>query len=169
MSKYYFNGDEIIDQVALLDKYETNSEEYKNQGLKIIVSYCKPLILTNAGIQKGLELLKRYENKEKLDRKELLNLYMLGPEANLVTGGKGTYELMSTIWKELYSKYKPEDEYLQSWIYEVVYPGGFLQSNPSFTKDLNHAVKTYTADRPGLRAIFFTIDIQIMRDKKDNG
>ena len=168
MNKYYFDKDEIFDQITLLDKYQTSSEEYKNQGLKIIASYCKPLILTNKGIQYGKELLTKYQNKQELTRKELFDLYILGPEANLITGGKGSYELMSGIWKDLQEKYKPEEEYLRSWIFEILHPQGYFQANENYTKELNHAVKTYTADRPGLRAIFFTVDITIMRDKNDN-
>jgi len=165
MGKYYFSKDESIDQVGLLDKYIQNSEEYKNQGLKIIASYCKPLILTNKGIEYGLELVNKYRSGLKLNRKELFDLYLIGTESNLITGGKGTYELLANTWKELYEKYKPDVEYLQSYIYEVIFPEGYMQGNPNFTEDLNKTVKNYTEERPALKAIFFTIDIHIMREK----
>src|SRR3990172_5885466 len=94
MSKYYFSKGELIDQIKLLDKYIQNSEEYKNQGLKIIASYCKQLILTNKGIEHGLELINKHRSGLKLNRTELFDLYLIGTEANLITGGKGTYELL---------------------------------------------------------------------------
>jgi len=167
MSKYYFTKEDIKSQVELLDKYKTGSEEYKNLGLKIIASYCKQLILTNAGISHGLELLKKYQAGVELNRKDLIKLYILGTEANLVTGGHGTYELLSEIWGKLYSRYKPEVEYLQAYIYEVLFPEGYMQGNPYFTEVLNKTVKSYTDDRPALKAIFFTIDIHITRERKE--
>ena len=166
MKKYYFRKEEITEQVALLDKYELSSEEYKNQGLKIIASYCKPLILSNSGISYGLDLVKKYQSGVKLDRKEMFDLYILGTEANLVTGANGTYELLSEVWGKIYKKYKPEVEYLQSYIYEFIFPDGFMQGNASFTEELNKTVKNYTDKRPALKAIFFTIDIHIMKDPK---
>ncbi len=168
MSKYYFTKQELTSQVELLDKYETNSEEYKNLGLKIISSYCKQLILTNAGISRGLELLKQYQAGDfELERTDMFELYILGTEANLITGGNGTYELLSEIWGKIYNRYKPEVEYLQSYIYEILFPEGYMQGNPYYTEDINKVVKKYTEDRPALRAIFFTIDIHIMREKRD--
>jgi len=166
MSKYYFAKDQIKEQVSLLDKYKTNSEEYKNLGLKIIASYCKQLVLTNAGISHGLELLKKYQAGVKLNRGDLIKLYILGTEANLVTGGNGTYELLSEVWGKLYNKYKPEVEYLQAYIYEILFPEGYMQGNPNYTDSINQVVKNYTDDRPALKAIFFTIDIHIMKEKK---
>lgn len=166
MKSYYFSKEEIKDQVSLLDKYELSSEEYKNQGLKIIASYCKPLVLTNSGISYGLDLLKKYQRGDKLARIEMFDLYILGTEANLITGGHGTYELLSEVWGNIYNKYKPEMEYLQSYIYENLFPDGFMQGNKNFTEDLNRTVKNYTDKRPALKAIFFTIDIHIMRDPK---
>lgn len=166
MRTYYFRREELKEQVSLLDKYEINTEEYKNQGLKIIASYCKPLILTNGGIQYGLELLKKYKSGSQLNRKELFNIYILGTEANLITGGSGTYELLSEIWGKIYKKYKPEVEYLQSFIYERIFPDGYMQGNPNFAEDLNKVVKDYTEKRPALKAIFFTIDIHIMKEPK---
>jgi hypothetical protein len=164
MSKHYFTQEEMNDQVKLLEKYLTNSEEYKTQGLKIIASYCKKLILSNKGVKRGLDLMEKWDNGEKLSRIELFDLYILGPEAKLVTGGMGVYENMSKIYKELYDRYKPEGEYLKSWIYETLYPDNYLEANPNFTKDLNQAVENYVDKRPNLRAIFFSIDIHIMRD-----
>jgi len=165
MSKYYFSKDELLSQIKLLDKYQQNSEEYKNQGLKIIASYCKPLILTKKGIDCGLDLLAKYKSGLKLSRTELFNLYIVGTEANLITGGKGTYELLSSIWKEIQEKYNPDADYLQSYIYERIFTDGYMKGNPSYTENLNKTVKNYTSERPALRAIFFTIDIHIMRDK----
>lgn len=166
MKAYYFSKDEIADQVSLLDKYELSSEEYKNQGLKIIASYCKPLVLTNSGISYGLDLLKKYQKGDKLKRTEMFDLYILGTEANLITGGNGTYELLSEIWGTIHDKYKPEMEYLQSYIYGGLFPDGFMQGNKNFTEALNKTVKDYTDKRPVLKAIFFTIDIHIMEDPK---
>lgn len=163
MSKYYFSREELVNQVELLDKYLQNSEEYKNQGLKIIASYCKPLILTNKGIEYGLELVNKYRSGLKLNRKELFDLYIIGTEANLIASGKGTYELLAKTWKELYERYKPDVDYLQSYIYEVMFIEGYMQGNPSFTEILHKTVKNYTEERPALKAIFFTIDIHIMR------
>ncbi len=166
MSKYYFTKDQIKEQVALLDKYKTNSEEYKNLGLKIIASYCKQLILTNSGISHGLELVKKHQAGEhQLNRTELIKLYILGTEANLITGGNGTYELLSEVWGKLYNKYKPEVEYLQAYIYDILFPEGYMQGNPNYTDSLNQVVKSYTDDRPALKAIFFTIDIHIMQGR----
>lgn len=165
MSKHYFSKEELIDQVGLLDKYIQNSEEYKNQGLKIIASYCKPLILTNKGIEYGLELVNKYKSGLKPSRKELFDLYIIGTEANLIASGKGTYELLTKTWKELYERYKPDADYLQSYIYEVIFLEGYMQGNPSFTENLSQIVKRYTEERPALKAIFFTIDIHIMREK----
>lgn len=165
MSKYYFSKDELVEQVKLLDKYLQNSEEYKNQGLKIIASFCKPLILTNNGIAHGLELVNKYRSGLKLNRTELFDLYIVGTEANLITGGKGTYELLSNTWKEIWEKYKPDAEYLQSYIYDVIFLNGYMMGNPDYTEDLNKTVKNYTEGRPQLKAIFFTLDIHIMREK----
>lgn len=165
MSKYYFDKSQIKEQVALLDKYEQNSEEYKNQGMKIIASYCKPLILTNKGITYGLELMKKWESEVEMTRKELFDSYTIGVEAKLVTGGSGVYNQMSDIYKKMRERYNPDQTYLQSWIYDKLYPEGYLQENPNFTEVLHQSVKDYTENRPGLRAIFFTIDIDIMRDK----
>ena len=166
MSKYYFNASQLKEQIALLDKYEQNSEEYKNQGLKIIASYCKPIILTNKGITYGLELMKKWESGAELNRKELFDCYAIGTEAKLITGGTGTYAQMSDIYRKLRARYSPEQDYLQSLIYDKLYPEGFLQQNPNYAPDLNRTVENYTENRPGLRAIFFTVDIHIMRDKK---
>lgn len=165
MSKHYFSKEELIDQVGLLDKYIQNSEEYKNQGLKIIASYCKPLILTNKGIEYGLELVNKYRSGLKPSRKELFDLYIIGTEANIITGGKGTYELLANTWKEIWEKYRPDAEYLQAYIYDVIFLEGYMQGNPSFTKDLYKTVRNYTEERPALKAIFFTIDTEIMREK----
>jgi len=164
MSKHYFNKEEMDEQIKLLEKYITNSEEYKAQGLKIITSYCKKLILSNKGVKRGLDLMKKWDNKEKLSRIELFDLYILGPEAKLVTGGIGVYEDMAEIYKELFDRYKPEGEYLKSWVYETLYPDDYLEVNSNFAKDINNTVKTYVDERPTLRAIFFNIDIDIMRD-----
>lgn len=164
MGKFYFSKEELVDQVKLLDKYIQNSEEYKNQGLKIIASFCKPLILTNKGIEYGLELVNKYRSGLKPSRKELFDLYIIGTEANLITGGKGTYELLAKTWKELYERYKPDADYLQSYIYQVLFLEEHMQGNPSFTENLNQIVKNYTKERPALKAIFFTIDIHIMRE-----
>lgn len=164
MGKFYFSKEELVDQVKLLDKYIQNSEEYKNQGLKIIASFCKPLILTNKGIEYGLELVNKYRSGLKPSRKELFDLYIVGTEANLITGGKGTYELLAKTWKELYERYKPDADYLQSYIYQVLFLEEYMQGNPSFTENLNQIVKNYTKERPALKAIFFTIDIHIMRE-----
>lgn len=166
MKQYYFSRKEVAEQVAMLDKYKIDTEEYKNQGLKIISSYCKPLILTKSGISYGLDLVKKYKDGIKLNRTEMFDLYILGTEANLITGGLRTYELLSDVWGKIYKKYKPEMEYLQSYIYERVFPDGFMQGNASFTDDLNKTVKSYTDKRPALKAIFFTIDIHIMKEPK---
>ena len=166
MSKYYFDKSQLKEQVDLLDKYVQNSEEYKNQGLKIIASYCKPLILTNSGIAYGLELIKKWESGVELTRKELFDCYAIGTEAKLITGGTGTYTQMSDIYRKLRERYNPEQDYLQSWIYDKLYPEGYLQENSNFTDMVSSAVVDYTQNRPGLRAIFFTVDIHIMRDKK---
>ena len=96
----------------------------------------------------------------------MFDLYILGTEANLVTGANGTYELLSEVWGKIYNRYKPEVEYLQSYIYEFIFPDGFMQGNVSFTEELNKTVKNYTEKRPALKAIFFTIDIHIMKDPK---
>src|SRR3972149_6359405 len=97
MSKYYFDKSQLQEQVALLDRYEQKSEEYKNQGLKIIASYCKPLILTTSGITYGVELMKKWESGAELNRKELLDCYAIGPEAKLITGGKRSEEHTSEL------------------------------------------------------------------------
>ena len=166
MSKYYFDKSQLQEQVALLDRYEQKSEEYKNQGLKIIASYCKPLILTNSGITYGLELMKKWESGAELNRKELLDCYAIGPEAKLITGGKDTYSQMADIYRRLRDRYKPDQDYLQSWIYDKLFPDGYLQQNPNFTDILSKAVEDYTQNRPSLKAIFLIVDIHIMRDKK---
>lgn len=165
MNKYYLSREEIQDQIKLLDKYEQNSDEYKNQAMKIIVSYCKPLILTNAGIARGLDLMKKWENKEELTRKELFDAYILSPEAKLLTGKNGAYQDMADIFKTVRERYKPAEDYLQAWIYETLFPDGYLQANPNYKEDLNGIASNYMNKRPQLRAIFFTLDINIMRDK----
>ncbi len=165
MKKYYFSREEVQDQIKLLDKYNSTSDEYKNQAMKIIDSYCKPLILTHSGLSRGLELMKKWNSKEKLTRKELFDLYILGPEANVVTGGNGSYETMSDIYKVINEKYRPAEDYLQAWIYETLFPDGFLQGNGNFKEDMNGVASNYINKRPGLKAIFFTLDINIMRDR----
>ncbi len=165
MSKYYFNKEEIKSQIDLLDKYETTSDEYKNQAMKIISSYCKPLILTHSGIARGLELMKKWENKVKLTRKELFDSYILAPEAKLVTGGTGAYQDTADIYKKMSEKYKPAEDYLQAWIYENLFPDGYLQGNKNYDEELNGVASNYIHTRPQLKAIFFTLDINLMRDK----
>ena len=165
MKKYYFDRDDIQTQITLLDKCKTTSDEYKNQAMKIIASYCKPLILTNAGIARGLELMKKWTAKEKLTRKELFDAYILAPEAKLLTGGNGAYQDMADIYKAVHERYKPAEDYLQAWIYETLFPDGYLQGNSSYKDDLNGLASNYIHKRPQLKAIFFTLDINIMRDK----
>lgn len=166
MNKYYLNKEEMTSHIALLDKYQSGSDEYKNQAMKIIASFCKPLILTNSGVARGLELMKKWETKQKLPRKELFDAYILAPEAKLITGGNGAYEDMSSIYKAVRERYKPEQDYLQSWIYETLFPDGYLQGNPNYQADMSGIANNYIKTRPGLRAIFFTIDLHIMKDKK---
>lgn len=166
MSRYYFNKEDIQRQIDLLDKYQTNTSEYKNQAMKIISSYCKPLILTHSGISRGLELMKKWETKQKLTRKELFDAYILAPEAKLVTGKNGAYEDLADIYKVISEKYSPAEDYLQAWIYETLFPDGYLQGNKNFNEDLNGVASNYMHKRPGLKAIFFTLDINIMRDKQ---
>lgn len=166
MSRYYFNKEDIQRQIDLLDKYQTSTSEYKNQAMKIISSYCKPLILTHSGISRGLELMKKWETKQKLTRKELFDAYILAPEAKLVTGKNGAYEDLADIYKVISEKYSPAEDYLQAWIYETLFPDGYLQGNKNFNEDLNGVASNYMHKRPGLKAIFFTLDINIMRDKQ---
>lgn len=164
MSRYYFNNQDIQPQIDLLDKYETTSDEYKNQAMKIIASYCKPLILTHSGVSRGLELMKKWETKQKLTRKELFDAYILAPEAKLVTGRNGAYQDLADIYKAIHEKYNPAEDYLQAWIYETLFPDGYLQGNKNFNKDLNGVASNYIHKRPQLKAIFFTLDLNLMKD-----
>ncbi len=160
MTNHYFDREELDEQLAILDKYEQGSDEYRTLGQKIVASFCKPLRLTQKGIDHGLELYDKWLKGDDLRRQELFALYILGAEALLLTRGANAHEITSKVYKEMWNKYKPEVVYLTKFIYEVLYPENYLESNPSHDKKHQEGIEAYIENRPVLRTIF--IDIKML-------
>ncbi|MEE9411385.1 MAG: hypothetical protein V3V41_10695 [Candidatus Heimdallarchaeota archaeon] len=166
MTKYYFDRAELDAQLAILDKYQQGSDEYRTLGQKIVASFCKPLRLTEKGINHGLELYDKWKDGGELERKELFALYILGAEALLLTRGANAHEITSKVYKEMYGKYKPEITYLTKFIYEVLYPEDYLEANPNYEKHHQEGIEAYIENRPVLRTIFIDIKLLDFGEKK---
>ncbi len=166
MNKHYFDREDLDTQLEILDKYTQGSDEYRTLGQKIVASFCKPLRLTEKGITFGLETYDKWKKGEEVNRKELFGLYILGAEALLLTKGANAHEITSEIYKVMYGKYKPEIAYLSKFIYEVLYPEGYLESNPNYEKHHQEGIEAYIENRPVLRTIFIDIKMLDFGDKK---
>jgi len=150
----YLDKKDAIDNIEILKDLEIGSNEFRLLGIKIVCSYTKPLILSKKGIEYGSILWDRYVVDDELSRRELFELSLIGSEAALILDRNEWVKTSGSIHKELFTRYKPDDGYLQSLIADVYLPEGYYQENENFIRVIYESIDEIMRGRSDIKDLY---------------
>lgn len=136
MSLLYYTIENFDEQLKKLETLTIGTKEYIEHLFLMYLSYGKKVILSKTGIEKGLELYNKFKNGETLNRDELFTLYLIGTEASLIKKEKNAYADFVKIHNMVFEKYKPDDGFLQAYLFNKLSGKGYLKNNLNYVEEM---------------------------------
>lgn len=150
----YLDKKDIFENIEKLKKLEIGSEEFRIFGIKIICSYTKPFTLSNNGITCGSILWDKFIVGDELSRDDLFKLALIGSEAALILDRSNWIKTSANIYKQMFTKYKPEDEYMESLIMDIYLPEGYYKENENFIQVVYDKIDEIMKGRSNIKDLF---------------
>ncbi len=130
----FYTKDQFEEKLAEVEGIkDRETDEYFFKYMKIIISFGKPVRLSDKGYKEGVRLYEKWkEDKESLTREEnILAGFLLSDTAVLEADVKMSKDLQ-LIYNQMVTMYKPDFQYMQDFGRNHLLEGGYVESNPNY-------------------------------------
>ena len=129
----FYTKDQFEEKLAEIEGMDKKSDDYFFKYMKIIISFGKPIRLTEKGYNEGFRLYEKWkEDKESLTREEnILAGFLLSDIAVLESDDKMSRDLQ-LIYNQMVTTYKPDFHYMQDFGQNHLLEDGYVGSNPNY-------------------------------------
>ncbi len=129
----FYTKEEFEDRFSEIEKMpDKKTSEYFLKYMKMIVTFGRPVRISEKGFKTGLELYAKWKKGEELTREEnMLVGFLLSDICVLQENEQMMYDL-NTLYNQMVTTYKPDFQYLQDFGQKFLLEAGYVESNPHF-------------------------------------
>ncbi len=121
---------------------DKKTNEYFLKYMKMIVTFGRPVRISEKGFKTGLELYAKWKKGEGLDREEnMLIGFLLSDICVLQENTQMMYDL-NTLYNQMVTTYKPDFQYLQDFGQRYLLEAGHVESNPHYMEAVSNMFTT---------------------------
>ena len=132
MIKHYKKS-EFEEKFSEVEGIDKKTEEFFFKYMMLIMSFGRPVRLSQRGYDKGMELYKKWkEDKESLTREENMLLGFVLSDISVMEENKQMMSDLGTIYNQMVTKYKPDFQYMQEFSQKHILELGCAESNPNY-------------------------------------
>lgn len=128
-----YKREEFEERFSELEKMpDKKANEFFFKYMKIVISFGRPIRITERGYEKGLELYERWKKEEEFTREENILIGFMLSDICILEENAGMMEDLNTMYNQMITKYNPDFQYLQEFGQKYLIQGGFVESNPHY-------------------------------------
>lgn len=140
----FYKRDEFEDRFAEIERTaDKKTDTYFLKYMKMIVTFGRPVRISEKGFKTGLELYAKWKKGEELTREEnMLIGFLLSDICVLQENAQMMYDL-NKLYNQMVTQYKPDFQYLQDFGQRYLLEAGYVESNPHYMEAVS---KMFTTD-----------------------
>ncbi len=129
----FYKRDEFEEKFSEIEGMtDRKTNEYFLKYMKMIVTFGRPVRISEKGFKTGLELYAKWKKGEELTREEnMLVGFLLSDICVLQENAQMMYDL-NDLYNQMVTKYKPDFQYLQDFGQKFLLEAGYVESNPHY-------------------------------------
>jgi len=129
----FYNREEFEDRFVEVEKIlDKKSNEYFFKYMKIILSFGRPVRMSEYGYEEGLKLYEKWKKGEELSREEIILIGFMMSDICVLEESPKMMEDLNQMYNQMVTKYKPDFQYLQNFGQKHLLEGGYVESNPYY-------------------------------------
>ncbi len=138
-----YNKDEFEEKFSEIEAMKNrDSNEYFLKYMKIIISFGRPVRISEHGYKTGLDLYAKWKKGEALDREEnMLAGFLLSDICVLEENAEMMADL-NKLYNQMVTTHKPDFQYLQEFGQTHLLEAGYVESNPHYMETVEQMFTT---------------------------
>lgn len=121
---------------------DKKSNEYFFSYMMIILSYGRPVRLSEFGYDEGRKLYKKWLDGEELSREECILVGFLLTDISVLDEDSIMVNDLRTIYNQMITKHKPDFAYLQEFGQKHLLDCGYVENNPHYMQTIEQMFTT---------------------------
>ncbi len=139
----FFNRNEFEDRFTEVEAMkDKESPEFFFKYMKIILSFGRPVRISQRGFDRGLELYDMWKHGVKLEREDHILVGFMMSDICVLREDPAMMEDLNTMYNEMVTTYKPDFQYLQEFGQKHLLEGGYVESNPHYMSTVEQMFTT---------------------------
>jgi len=128
-----YKREEFEERFSELEKMpDKKADEFFFKYMKIVISFGRPIRITERGYEKGLELYERWKKEEEFTREEHILIGFMLSDICVLEEDTDMMQDLNTMYNQMITKYNPDFQYLQEFGQKYLIQAGFVESNPHY-------------------------------------
>lgn len=139
----FYKRDEFEDRFAEIERTtDKKTNEYFLKYMKMIVTFGRPVRISEKGFKTGLELYAKWKNREELTREEIILVGFLLSDICVLQENPAMMEDLNVLYNQMVTQYKPDFQYLQEFGQKHLLEAGYVESNPHYMEPVSQMFTT---------------------------
>ena len=139
----FYKREEFEDRFSEIEAMaDKKTNEYFLKYMKMIVTFGRPVRISERGFKTGLELYAKWKKGEELTREEIILVGFLLSDICVLQENPAMMEDLNKLYNQMVTQYKPDFQYLQEFGQRHLLEAGYVESNPHYMEAVSKMCTT---------------------------